>query len=123
MQYNKVTPEFIAEIEKIVPGKVHTGGPEMLTGRRAIRNHEGCGKIAIAFFGGRRTLCLRIRIGFLGNGNPVSAQGDYIATEHFRQSKAKVISVVRNLLFNVVVFKTTIPAIYLCLIVLRNQKK
>ena len=28
MQYNKVTPEFIAELEKIVPGKVHTGsGP------------------------------------------------------------------------------------------------
>ena len=25
MQYNKVTPEFIAELEKIVPGKVHTG--------------------------------------------------------------------------------------------------
>ena len=25
MQYNKVTPEFLAELEKIVPGKVHTG--------------------------------------------------------------------------------------------------
>ena len=25
MQYNKVTPEFIAQLEKIVPGKVHTG--------------------------------------------------------------------------------------------------
>ena len=25
MQYNKVTPEIIAQIEKIVPGKVHTG--------------------------------------------------------------------------------------------------
>ena len=25
MQYNKVTPEIVAEIEKIVPGKVHTG--------------------------------------------------------------------------------------------------
>ena len=25
MQYNKVTPEFLAELEKIVPGKVHSG--------------------------------------------------------------------------------------------------
>ena len=25
MQYNKVTPEILAQFEKIVPGKIHTG--------------------------------------------------------------------------------------------------